>query len=277
MAGFLIVVMATSYYAPILAKAQTGDIERCDAETCYVKITKDGFMPKTLTVKIGTTIVWTNTDDRSHTVTSGIPTEITPPLNSKLLEKGDTYQFTFEYSGFYKGKYQYFDQVTQIVRGEIIVESETEKTGTTTGGQTINIDFNDPKSGVKKVSFPSGTIKSMEINPESRSLIINLAHVQTGGNLEITLDRNLIDAKSDGTDAHFLVLIKKVSSPENAESYGQISSTAEDRTLRIVVPETTTQIKIVGTQAVPEFPIAMLAIAGVFTAMIAAYRLRTRF
>ncbi len=275
MAGFLIVVMATSYYTPMFAQAQTSDIERCDAETCYVKITKDGFTPKTLTVKIGTTIVWINTDDRSHTVTSGIPGEITLPLNSKLLEKGYTYEFTFEYGGFYKGTYQYFDQATKIMRGEIIVEP-APKTETTVNVQTINIDFNDPNSGVKKVSLSSGKIKSMELDSASHSLIMSFEGVQTSSNLKITLDRHLIDAKTNDTDANFMILVKQVSSPEHVGFYDETSSTANERTLRIVVPETTTQIKIVGTQAIPEFPVAMLVIAGVFSAMIAAYRLRTR-
>lgn len=270
----LLVLAMLTYYLPQFATAQTGD--RCTEQICHIKITKDGFVPKTLIVKIGSTVIWTNTDDGRHTVTSGSAGEIIPPLNSKILNNGDTYEFTFEYGGFYKGSYQYFDQITQFIRGEIIVESERGETGTMAGGKTINLDFNDPKSGVKKISLSSGTIKSMEINTESRTLIINLANVQTDGNLEITLDRNLIDATSDGADAHFIVLVKKVSLPENAESYGQISSTPTDRTLQILVPETTTQIKIVGTQVVPEFPIVMLAIASVFASMVVAYRLRTR-
>jgi len=257
-------------------QALKSNIERCDAEVCYIKITKDAFVPKTLFVEIGTTIVWTNTDAKSHTVTSGIPSEVTVPLNSKLLEKGDTYEFTFEYSGFYKGTYQYFDQTTQIMRGEIIVEP-APKPEATPKVQTINIDFKDPNSGVKIISVSSGTIKSMELDPASHSLTINLEGVQTVGNLEITLDRHLIDAKTDDTDTNFLILVKQVSAPEHEGFYDETSSTASERTLRIVVPETATQVKIVGTQAVPEFPAAMLAIAGVFIAMIAAYRLRARF
>ncbi len=276
MAGFLIIVMATSYYAPMLARAQTSDQERCDTDICNVTITKNGFVPKTLIVKIGTTIVWTNTDDKSHTVTSGIPGEITPPLNSKLLEKGDTYQFTFEYGGFYKGTYQYFDQVTRIMTGQITVEPAS-KTETITKVQTISIDFSDPNSGVKKISLSTGTIKSMQLDPAAHSLIINLGGVQTIGNLEITLDRHLIDARTNDTDTSFMILVTQVSSTEYQGFYDEMSSTPTERTLRIVVPDTTTQIKIVGTQAIPEFPFALLAITAVFTAMIVGYRLRPRF
>ena len=273
MTGFLIVVIATSYYFPQFAEAQMSNRERCDAETCHVKITKDGFVPKTLIVKIGTAIVWTNIDDGRHTVTSGSPGEVKAPLKSLLLEKGDTYEFTFHHGGLYKGTYKYFDQVTKSMRGEIIVEPAPEQMEEkVTETQTIKIEFQDPESGVKKFTLSNGSIKSMKIDPDSRSLIITIETMQTDGNLEITLDRNLIDSKTDGKDDHFLVLVDEVEG-----SYGGISSTSTERTLQIAVPVDTTEIEIFGTQVVPEFPVAMLVIAGVFTSMIAVYRLRTRF
>ncbi|MEM2759447.1 MAG: hypothetical protein QXU32_07005 [Nitrososphaerales archaeon] len=82
--GLLFAVLALSSI-PEPAVPQVS--ERCDAQVCYVKITRDGFVPKTIIIKIGTTIVWTNTDEGRHTVTSGSPGEIKAPLRSKLLEK----------------------------------------------------------------------------------------------------------------------------------------------------------------------------------------------
>ncbi|MFQ5969741.1 MAG: cupredoxin domain-containing protein [Nitrososphaerales archaeon] len=259
------VILMATYNFSQFAEAQTR--ERCDADICHVKITKDGFMPKILTVKVGTGIVWTNTDDRRHTVTSGSPGEATAPLKSLLLEKGDTYEFTFSHAGLYQGSYKYFDQVTKTMRGEIIVEEEVKKTEEKLPEvETIEIYFQDPKSGVKKVLFPTGTIKSMYINPESRSLIINLEIVSTG-TLEITMDRSLIDAKRNGKDDRFMVLVKKVTSPfENEGNYEEISSTPSERGLRIFVPAKTEQIRIVGTQIIPEFPVAVMAVMGVIVA-----------
>lgn len=272
-ASFLMVVLVASYYFPQFADAQMSNREICDAETCHVKITKDGFVPKTLIVKIGTTVVWTNIDDGRHTVTSGSPGEVKAPLKSLLLAKSDTYEFTLHHGGLYKGTYKYFDQVTKSMRGEIIVEPAPEGTEErVTETQTIKIDFQDPESGVKKFTLSNGSIKSMKIDPDSRSLIITIEAMQSNGNLEITLDRNLIDSKTDGKDDHFLVLVDEVEG-----SYGEISSTSTERTLQIAVPVDTTEIEIFGTQVVPEFPVAMLVIAGIFTTMIAAYRLRTRF
>ena len=270
--SFLLAVMATSYYTPHLAQAQTSDREICNEETCHVKITKDGFMPKTLIVKIGTTIVWTNTDDGRHTVTSGSPVEITSPLKSLLLEKGNMYEFTFEYSGLYKGSYQYFDQISKTMRGEIIVGPEPEKTEVKPQPLTIKVDFQNSESGVKAVSLSNGSIKSMEIVTDSQSLLITVETEQTNGKLDITLDRKLIDAKTDGEDTAFAVMV------DGHEGFlDETSSTAADRTLQIVVPGETMEIEIMGTQVIPEFPTATLIIAGIFTTMIAVYRLGTRF
>jgi plastocyanin len=235
--GFLIVVIS-SYNLPQFAGAQM--TERCDEKICQITITKDGFVPKTLVVKIGTTIVWTNTDDGRHTVTSGSPGEIKAPLKSFLLENGDTYEFTFHHSGLYAGSYKYFDQVTQTMRGEIIVEPEEERKETPKP-KTIEVDFRDPSSGVK-ASFPAGTIKSMEINAEFHSLIITVETLQTGGKLEVTLDRNLIDAKTNGNDDRFIVLVDV-----EEGFYDEISSTATERILQIVVPAKATSIEIIGT------------------------------
>jgi len=268
----MITIVAVSFNLQQFTQAQMSDRERCDAETCHVKITRDGFMPKTLIIKLGTTVVWTNEDDSRHTVTSGSPGEVKAPLKSLLLEKDDTYEFTFEHSGLYQGSYKYFDQVTLTMRGEIIVEPAPEIAKETPAPETMKIDFTDPNSGVKKATLSNGNIMSMEIDPDFASLIITVQTVDVNGKLTITLDRNLIDAKSNGNDDIFVVFV------DGEEGFfEETSSTPTERTLEIVVPRESTEIEIMGTQVIPEFPVTMLVIAGIFSVMIAAYRLRTRF
>ena len=62
-----------------------------------VNVTLSGFAfnPKTITIKKGTTIVWTNQDSVGHTVTSDDGSAV----NSAILNKGDKYQFTFNSTG----------------------------------------------------------------------------------------------------------------------------------------------------------------------------------
>jgi plastocyanin len=241
----ILVVVAMAYYLSQFAEAQTSERERCDAEVCHIKITRDGFIPKILTVKIGTTVVWTNLDDSRHTVTSGSLGEIKAPLKSLLLDKDDTYEFTFEHTGLYQGSYKYFDQVTKIMRGEIIVEPAPEETKEIPEVKTIKIVFSDPNSGVKKATLSNGNIMSMEIDPDLSSLIITVQTVDVNGKLTITLDRNLIDVKVNGNDDRFVVLA------DGKEAfYEETSSTTTERTLEIVVPRKTNEIKIVGTQVI---------------------------
>jgi len=52
------------------------------------------FSPATLTVKVGTTVKWTNKDSVAHTVTSD-----TGLFDSGDLAAGDTFSFTFNQAG----------------------------------------------------------------------------------------------------------------------------------------------------------------------------------
>ena len=267
MITFLLLTIATANLSSFV-EAQEPSRERCDAEICHVSITSDGFIPKALIVKIGTTVVWTNNDDGRHTVTSGSPDEVVAPLKSLLLEKGGTYEFTFDVSGSFSGSYRYFDQVTKTMRGEIIVfEAEPpiiEEPSVEV--KTIKIDFQNPESGVKTVSLSNGEIKMMEINPDSLSLIMTVETDEVNGKMDITLDRDMIDAKDKAKDADFTVLI-------NGEEgfYEETSSTPDERTLQIVVPGRATEIELVGTQVIPHVMRANTAISEAET-MIADHK-----
>jgi plastocyanin len=57
------------------------------------------FAPAALTVKVGTKVTWTNRDSDAHTVTSG---GSGGPLNSKAMNTGDTFSFTFTKAGTYQ-------------------------------------------------------------------------------------------------------------------------------------------------------------------------------
>ncbi|MEM3097666.1 MAG: helix-turn-helix domain-containing protein [Nitrososphaerales archaeon] len=241
LSALLTVIVASHAFQFVIA--QSTDRERCEAEICHVEIIKDGFIPRTLIVKRGATVVWTNYDESRHTVTSGSPGEITTPLKSLLLDKGDIYQFTFDPSSTYLGSYKYFDQVTRIMRGEIIVEqAKAVKEVTMVQTNAIKIDFNNAKSGVKEISFQNGSVKSVEIDPDVLALIVTLENVVTTGKLHITLDRNLIDAKNDNRDTSFTILVD-----DKEAFHEEISATPSERALYIVVPSKATKVKVGGT------------------------------
>jgi plastocyanin len=60
------------------------------------------FNPDTLTIKVGTTVVWVNQDSYIHTVTSGTsPNDRSGLFDSGNLNGGDTFSFTFDTAGTY--------------------------------------------------------------------------------------------------------------------------------------------------------------------------------
>jgi plastocyanin len=64
--------------------------------TVDVAIANFSFSPDTLTIKVGTTVTWTNQDSVEHTVTSD-----TGLFDSGNLSQGKTFNYTFTEAGTY--------------------------------------------------------------------------------------------------------------------------------------------------------------------------------
>ena len=87
-----------------------------------VSIDNFTFTPKTLTVKAGTTVSWTNHDDIPH----GIASSENAFKKSAALDTDDSYSFTFTAPG----TYQYFCYIHPHMVGSIVVEATTGLNGT---------------------------------------------------------------------------------------------------------------------------------------------------
>jgi len=85
-----------------------------------VLIRNFAFEPATLTVSVGTTIIWTNEDSAPHQVASDPhPTHTDlPDLASEILSQGDSYRFTFTKTG----TYGYHCHLHPSMTGTIVVE-----------------------------------------------------------------------------------------------------------------------------------------------------------
>ena len=70
-----------------------------NATTNTVAIKDFAFAPASTTVKKGTTVTWTNSDQDPHTVTS---TGSGGPLRSPTLQTGQSYQYTFDTPGTFE-------------------------------------------------------------------------------------------------------------------------------------------------------------------------------
>lgn len=78
------------------------------------------FRPTPLEVTPGTRVTWINTDDITHTVTSGAPESRDGHFNAPLPGKGAVFSFPFTKAG----TYTYFCDRHQSMRGEIRVKGD---------------------------------------------------------------------------------------------------------------------------------------------------------
>ena len=76
------------------------------------------FVPASVSINVGDTVVWSNDDSAAHTVTSGTPTDGPSGMfDSSLLIAGGTYDHTFDSSG----SIDYFCMVHPWMVGDVQV------------------------------------------------------------------------------------------------------------------------------------------------------------
>jgi plastocyanin len=78
-----------------------------------VKIDNFSFSPPVVTVAVGTTVTWTNSDDIPHTVVSD-----DNAFKSKALDTDDKFSYTFTKPGMYF----YFCSIHPKMTGKVVVQ-----------------------------------------------------------------------------------------------------------------------------------------------------------
>jgi plastocyanin len=111
-----IVGLATTVMIAMLLLAGTPSVTANDqpsGASADVKIDNFSFGPQTLTVSVGTTVVWTNRDDIPHTVvsTDGV-------FKSKVRDTDEKFSYTFTKAG----TYPYFCSVHPKMTGKVVVQ-----------------------------------------------------------------------------------------------------------------------------------------------------------
>ncbi|HET7034903.1 MAG TPA: cupredoxin domain-containing protein [Thermomicrobiaceae bacterium] len=80
-----------------------------------VQIVNFAFEPATITIKPGTTVVWTNTSPTQHTTTSRQPANV---WDSGIMEPGAVFRFTFQQAG----EFDYWCALHPDMLGKVIVQ-----------------------------------------------------------------------------------------------------------------------------------------------------------
>jgi plastocyanin len=81
--------------------------------TDTIKIENFAFSPAVATVKVGTTVTWTNNDTDPHTVTS----MDNGPIKSPTMQQGDTFHYTFTTPG----KFEYLCTIHPFMTATVVV------------------------------------------------------------------------------------------------------------------------------------------------------------
>jgi predicted secreted protein with PEFG-CTERM motif len=127
----------------------------------------------------------------------------------------------------------------------------------------------DRTNFVLSYKITGGSVLSVTPDDEAKSLIIAIK-TTSDGVLTITLPRALIDAKINGQDDNFFVLI------DGEEVEFEEASTGTDRTLTIAFPDGAEEIEIIGTFVVPEFGTIAALILAIAIISIIAVSAKTR-
>ena len=243
--------------------------------------TADGcFIPSPVTIPIGGTVTWDNSDNAAHTATAGSAEDGPSGVwDSSLIMAGGSYSFTFEEAG----SYDYFCMVHPWMAGLVIVEAEaaeepepeaapvveeeapvveeevhesvppTMSVGSTTmTGNTGPGDMLD----LLDWTISNGDVLSMHVDEEASSLVIEI-DATDDGELFVGLNADYIGS-DDGT---FFIIV-------NGEEWQDYEQAGMD--LYIDIPAGTESVEIVGSYAVPEFgTIAMIVLAVAIVSIIA--------
>jgi plastocyanin len=104
-----------AWYGPAMRpRTSKGSVHRQVAKEPHVKISNFKFGPRTVTVKAGTKVVWTNKDAIAHSVNFD-----TVHVDSKTLDQDAKFSHTFTAPG----RYPYICAIHPFMHGTIVVTS----------------------------------------------------------------------------------------------------------------------------------------------------------
>ena len=226
--------------------------------------TNDCFIPSMVTIDVGSEVIWENTDNAAHTITSGTP-EAGPDghWDSSLVMAGGSFSFMFHEAG----SYDYFCMVHPWMQGMVMGSAE-EDHGDEHGDEMKHSDEmghgdDHASSGIEDISdqfsatVTSGEIHHIGANSDDDTLLVHLFGADDAGELKIVLNRDIITPFDDGT---YFVLVDN----EENEDFEQIGNT-----LHIQYEAGAEVIEIVGSHVVPEFgTIAMIVLAVAIVSII---------
>jgi predicted secreted protein with PEFG-CTERM motif len=171
------------------------------------------------------------------------------PASGPLWKANGTYTIKVQY-----GLPNVTAQSTFSFQSLIVPISNMFQVKDPTSQQTFDVNY----------TMSGGSVKDMTIDTQSISLIVSI-NSTSDGIITLQLPRTLVDAKTNGQDDAFIILIDGAEVKPQSES-----ANSNYRNLTIPFLQGDKDIEIIGTQIVPEFgPIAALVLAIAIVSIIA--------
>ena len=147
--------------------------------------------------------------------------------------------------------------------------SQGFETSTTFGYGTLEyIEEPQPQASLADITYEisGGEVDSISNDPEALSITLDLINAD-GGEIVLTLPRDVIDSSIDGVDEIFFVLV------DGYEAEYTEVATDLDRTITIPFVAEAGSIEIIGTYVIPEFgTIAMMILVVAVISVVAVTR-----
>ncbi|HKX80924.1 MAG TPA: plastocyanin/azurin family copper-binding protein, partial [Nitrososphaera sp.] len=249
-ASGLVAVLAAIFTVPLTAFAADVPV---DITAGSISKTDDAYSPNPVQANVGDTVIWTNRDGTLHTATSGTasggPTGLFGGTAAEPVYLGPSATMSFTFAE--AGEFPYYCTLHPTMVGTVIVGGDGGN-GSTPIESTASATLDGNTYEVSATSETS-TATGLEIDPDEKSVTVIF---DTAGEAELTLPKTMIDGVVEG------------------EGVSIIETTDTATRVSVVVPEGETEVDIMGSFVVPEFPVIAALVLGITIAAIAGY---TRF
>ena len=269
--GLLAIFSLIAIAPPAFADHATAEVDMAVGSSLVgCETTNECYIPHMVTIDVGGEVMWNNIDGMAHTVSAGTPAEgLSDDFDSGLVGPGAMFSHKFTEAG----TYDYFCLVHPWMVGSVMVSSEESHDDMEgmeqseekhmEGMEGMEHSDEHAASGVEDLSdqftttLTSGVIHHIGGNTDDSTLLVHLFGADDDGELEITLNSDIITPFDDGT---YFVLVN-----------GEEAEFSQDgNNLTISFEAGTEKIEIVGSHVVPEFgTIAMIVLAVAIVSIIA--------
>jgi plastocyanin len=220
--------------------------------------TTDAYSPNPVNVNVGDTVIWTNNDPpNTHTATSGTPSAGPDGMFGGTAEAPFSViiapRATFSHTFTEAGEFPYYCTLHPTMVGTVMVAEGS--TGPTEFSATATLDGSEYVINGKSETIQSATA---EIDAGEAVTVI----FDTAGEVELTLPKTMISG------------VNAVMAGDTQITFENLSEDDTATTIKFTVPEGETEVDIMGTMVIPEFPVVVALILGASIAAIIGY---TRF